>query len=295
MVLENLCNRVGDMQILPRGMMGYNHAAIVAGSGRVCWDDLRGDMGVHLSLPATALANLGVSPVSLLIDLYQNFGMKFTRIDLAGDDLKGVLSLDEIGKLTRAKNYVSRWDDWSFNENSKGGCTYYYGAVQSKVRLCIYDKAAERCAAGEDFKGPWVRAELRMKQERADKAARYIFDHIDAWQEWAAGLIKGYIDFKIPSADSNKSRWVTAPWWDEFLGGVSKERLTFSRGVRTIEESVAWFDHQLQPTLCAMQIVLGRDKVSDMIAGGARRMKAKHLAMIDLELAYRRGVTGEAE
>jgi hypothetical protein len=44
-----------------------------------------------------------------------------------------------------------------------------------------------------------------------------------------------------------------------------------------------------------MQIVLGREKVSNMIAGGASRMKAKHLAMIDLELAYRRGVASEAD
>ena len=182
---------------------------------------------------------------------------------------------------------MSRWNDWDFYKNKKGGRTFYYGSAQSNARLCIYDKAAERRAAGENFVGHWIRVELRLKEERAHKVAEHIVNHPDTWQMWAAGLIKGYLDFKISSGDSNKSRWVTASWWDEFLGFVGKERITFSRVIRTIEDTQEWFERQLAPSLCAMQTVLGADKVSQMIASNAPRMKAKHSAMIDLALAYR--------
>lgn len=291
-VLDDLGELLGDFQELPRGMMGYNHAAIVLGSGRVCWNDTRDDMGVHVSLPATALANLGMCPVSLLFVLSEKFGMKFTRIDLAGDDLKGVLNLDTIDKSVRDVHFVSRWrkvkrvEDF---ENGEGqGCTFYFGSPSSDTQIRIYDKAAERRAAGERFVGHWIRVEIQSRGERAHAVAEYILKHPKTWQTWAAGYIKGYLDFKILSGDSHKSRWATAVWWDEFLGFASKERLTFSVGVRTIEDVARWCDRQLAPSLCALRAVVGEDKFSDLVSRGASRLKPKHLAMIDLALAYQK-------
>ncbi len=290
-VLDDLHDLLGDFQGLPRGMLGYNHAAIVAGSGRVCWNDTRDDMGVHVSLPATALGNLGVCPVSLLATFFERFGMKFTRIDLAGDDLKGVLNLDTIDKSVRDVHFVSRWRKVKrvedFENGKSQGRTFYFGSQSSDTQIRIYDKAAERRAAGENFVGHWVRVEIQSRGDRAHAVADYIFKHPDSWQTWAAGYIKGYLDFKILSGDSHKSRWITAAWWDEFLGFVSKERLTFSVGVRTIEDVKEWFDRQLAPSLCALQIVEGADKVSEMIASSSHRMKPKHIAMVDLALKYR--------
>jgi phage replication initiation protein len=205
---------------------------------------------------------------------------------LVKNNLKGILDLDTISAFTRSRSYVSRWQEWSYNENSTGGRTFYYGSPTSETRLCIYDKAAERCAAGQLFVGPWIRVELRLKDKRAQKAAEYIVSHPDDWQPWAAGLIKGYLDFKNPTADQNGSRWPTAPWWDEFLEFAAKERITFSVDVRTIEDIKAWFDRQLAPSLCALQTVVGAEKVSTMIASQSHRMKSKHHAMIDLARSY---------
>jgi phage replication initiation protein len=283
--LDSVKELLGEMQELPYGQHGYSHGAIVVGSGRVYWHPERSDMGVHISLPPTAMANVGKHPVELLIDLF-NLGVEFTRIDLAGDDLKGILNLDTISEFTRSRRYVSRWHDWSYNDNSEGGRTYYYGSPTSESRLCIYDKAAERSAAGQLFVGHWIRVELRLKGKRAQKAAEYIVSHPDDWQPWAAGLIKGYLDFKIPSTDANKSRQESAPWWDEFLGFAVKERITFSVDVRTIEDIQEWLDRQLAPSLCALQTVVGAEKVSAMIASNAHRMKPKHHAMIDLARGY---------
>jgi phage replication initiation protein len=289
-VLGYLHELLGDFQELPRGMMGYNHAAIVAGSGRVCWDDKRDDMGIHVSLPATAITNLGYNPVSLLIDLCENLGMRLSRLDLAADDLKGTLNFDAIENSVRCVHFVSRWTKVRrFEEIENGqslGRTYYFGSPSSDTQIRIYDKAAERRAAGENFVGHWIRVEMQLRDERAHKAAEHIVKHPDTWQVWAAGLIKGYLDFKTVSSDSNKSRWLTATWWDDFLGRVSKERITFSRDIPTIERVQEWFDRQLAPSLCAMQTVLGADTVSKMIASNSSRMKAKHRAMIDLARKY---------
>ncbi len=289
-VLDDLHDLLGDFQELPRGMLGYNHAAIVVGSGRVCWDDMRDDMGVHVSLPSTALGNLGVCPVSLLAIFLERFRMKFTRIDLAADDLKGILNLDTIDKSVRDMYFVSRWRKVKrvedFENGKSQGLTFYFGSQSSDTQIRIYDKAAERRAAGENFVGHWVRVEIQSRDDRAHAVAEYIFKHPDSWQTWAAGYIKSYLDFKIPSGDSHKYRWVTAGWWDEFLGFVSKERLTFSVGVRTIEDVQEWCDRQLVPSLFALRTVLGEVKFSNLISGGASRLKPKHLAMIDLALSY---------
>jgi len=296
-VLEYLHELLGDFQELPRGNYGYNHAAIVAGAGRVFWHDERNDMGVHVSLPATAIVNLGYNPVLLLADLYEQGMMEFTRVDLAGDDLKGTLNFDVIEKSVRSVHFVSRWNKVRCFEDIENGeslgRTYYFGSPSSDAQIRIYDKAAQCRAAGENFVGHWIRVELQLRDERAHKAAEYIVKHPDTWQTWAAGLIKGYLDFKIASSDSNKSRWVTTAWWDDFLEFASKERITFSRGIRTIENVKEWFDRQLAPSLCAMQTVLGADAVSEMIERSAPRMKAKHRAMIDLARLYQKPASAQ--
>lgn len=291
-ILEYLRQWLGEFQELPHGNYGYARSAIAVGSGRVYWHDQRVDMGVHVSLPSTAISNLGLNPVSLLCE-FLGYGVDFTRIDLACDDTKGILNLDEIERAVRCTDYVSRWHKVKRIEDivdgKSSGRTYYFGSSSSDATIRIYDKAAERRAAGENFVGDWIRVEIEAHNKRAHKIAEHIATHQGDWQAWAAGLIKGYLDFKIPSADSNKSRWLTASWWDELLGFTSKERLTFSVGVRTIEDIESWFDRQLAPSLCALQVVKSKDGLSEMISKASYRLKEQHIAMINLALSYHEG------
>ncbi|CAG0964697.1 hypothetical protein ANRL3_01111 [Anaerolineae bacterium] len=248
-------------------------------------------MGIHVSLPPTVFSNLGINPASLLIDLYQ-YGLECTRIDLAADDLKGILNLDVIETSLRAHHYVSRWDKWdkheSFDKVGSLGVTYYLGSRSSAVKIRIYDKAAERRAAGEDFKGLWIRVEIELHKKRAHATGEHIVAHPNNWSVWAAGIIKGYVDFKLASADSNKSRWLTTGWWDEFLGFAAKERITFSVGIRTVEDLQRWYDRQLAQSMKVLQKYYGKEKFAKMIASPAVQLKEKHRAMLELAESYKR-------
>jgi len=277
-----------DWIALPKGMYGYASAALVYESGRVLWGG-SDDMGVHVSLPSSAISLSGFDPISLLVDL-RKLGMRFTRVDLAADDFEGILNLDSIEHCTKNGLFASRWRKWLYNEDSGGGRTWYYGDSQSDARMRIYDKAAERRGAGEDYQGHWVRVELRLKDERADAAVSYIIQHLDGWHGWACGVIRGYIDFKDDSSsDSNATRRKTALWWDRFLQSASRQRITVPIEVRTIDDVARWFEHQLAPSVCVLRTVFGEDKFTDMVTAGSSRWRSKHLSMIDRALAYGSG------
>lgn len=60
-VLSDLQKILNGWQELPRGGYGYEFAAIVCGSGRVYWSRARPEMGVHISMPSSAIDVSGYS------------------------------------------------------------------------------------------------------------------------------------------------------------------------------------------------------------------------------------------
>lgn len=274
--LRELRDLFRDWQELERGGYGYEFAAIVCGSGRVYWSRARPEMGVHISMPSSAIDVSGYSGESLLYILC-NLGAKFTRVDIALDDMAGLLNLDTIGNAIDAAQYVSRFKKWTFIKNSEGGRTYSFGSRSSDSFVRIYDKAAEQKAIGH-----WIRVELELKRDRANAAADYILKNPDNWREKACGWLLGMIDFKIPSNDTNKSRWQSADWWHKFLQFVQKARIIVYRAERTVEDLRAWIESQVTPSLFVLLDVLGWEQVLRMIGEASARLKPKHLAMINL-------------
>lgn len=275
-ILTELRDFLGGWQQLERGGYGYECSAIVWRTGRVYWSPSRSEMGVHISLPSSALDLAGVSPEALIVDL-SNEGAKFTRIDFAADDLKGTLDLEIIGKAVKARQYVARSKKWTHIENSEGGQTYGFGSRSSDSYIRIYDKAAE-----QNVPGHWIRVEIELKRERAQAAVDYVLSNCGNWAGQAASWILGMLDFKLPSKDSNKSRWDTAKWWLEFLGFVQKGRLFVSRVIHTADDLRAWIESQVTPSLFVLIRVIGWEEVLRIIGEACTRLKAKHFAMIDL-------------
>lgn len=87
--------------------------------------------------------------------------MNISRLDVAGDDNDGVLTLDKITQQTRTRKYIckARRCVWMAGDEEE----VIFGASSSSTRLRIYNKALER-----GVEGPWVRVEFQLRDEAAD-------------------------------------------------------------------------------------------------------------------------------
>lgn len=160
--------------------------------------------------------------------------VKFKRIDLAYDDHEGVLNLDQIYDDWKAWNFTSQtYCDSEITSRDrrkdKIGRTVYIGRYRkSDVYIRIYDKAAERDYS--DGERHWIRVELSINNDRADPAADLIVDYEDPGKVFS-GVLQRYCAFRVPSGDSNKSRWPVAPYWSALIQDIESMRLWLSPGL----------------------------------------------------------------
>jgi len=291
----------GDVQMLDRGWRGYTNAGLLAGGkGRVGWSPERPEMGCHVSLGSQALDVLGVlddrwADRPGVVELVQDdLEGHVTRFDAAFDDQGDVLDLDTIERALFAGEYTSRWKGGrvvkGFGGNL-GGRTFYLGSPKSDAMLLIYDKAEERAAKGEPFDGDhWVRVELRLRRGRADAAAslfKRARDNASAVMSHLAGVLRGYIEFKVPNAtDTNKRRWEPASWWLRFLGFVEKARLPVVADlqVKTLGDVQNWITAQVSPSLALLEEGMGFDQAWAFLFSeaqeGRHRWKSRHRAIL---------------
>lgn len=140
------------------------------------------------------------------------------RIDIAFDDMTGILDINEIYRHTYELNYVSRLRESEChvkNGNNTRGLSVDFGSKSSNVFVRIYDKAAERGFSPEEVPH-WVRCELQLKDENAggflalssEKGMNTVYK----------GVLKNYLSFReYDETDTNKRRWEECTWWTEFL------------------------------------------------------------------------------
>lgn len=152
--------------------------------------------------------------------------VRLTRLDVAYDDMTGVLNIDQICDKTRLGEFVSRIRRYESIYGSKGN-SVNFGSKGSNVFIRIYDKARER---GFTDGRHWVRCELQIRKENAcgfvNKLARIELS------ELYTGVLKNYLSFREANEnDSNKRRWEESPWWTEFLDHVSAISIVEKPGV----------------------------------------------------------------
>lgn len=204
--------------------------------GKSAESKVRHDMGICLNLSGTgcrAYEQYGRGDwMELLTYICTKRGkINVTRLDLAYDDHTGVLDIHQIERDVRDRNYVTRarktqviWSD-DLNEDIQG-MTVEVGSRQSKVLIRIYDKAAER---GFDHNRHWIRVEVQLRELRALAAVAELIQkhHIG---KTAAGIVRNYCTFRIPTGDTNKSRWPIADYWDKLLLDMERIKLWISPG-----------------------------------------------------------------
>lgn len=201
------------------------------------------DMGVWVEMSGQGCRSFEeFSTLSALFDdlfyfIHSNC-LKITRLDVAYDDHIGVLDINRIARDVEDQNYISRMRFWEVVKSSKG-TSIYIGSPQSKVRIRFYDKAAER---GLSDGSHWIRVELQLRDGRA---AEFTTIPLPVGQAFS-GVLLNYLRFVTPNeADSNKSRWLTASYWDDFIGDVCRISIFTKPGTEyNLEKCESFvFDH----------------------------------------------------
>lgn len=142
--------------------------------------------------------------------------MNVSRLDIAGDDKTGILSLDKIVKYTRDGKYISkaRRRIWISGDEEE----VMFGASSSETRLRIYNKALER---GVD--GPWVRVEFQLRDDAADSFILNLLEKEGEIGIVYGGVLLNYLRYvtRCPAdCKNNYDRIPTVSWWSSFCSDL---------------------------------------------------------------------------
>ena len=274
------------------GGMGYTSSANILDGGRIFWHTERPEMGIHLRLNGQSLSLTGFTALGLL-NYALDKGGRITRLDIAFDDLLGLLDVQHMyekllsGAVTTRFRKVARVQGAAVGENRKIGDTLNIGSRSSQAFVRIYDKKAEQEYRGIDVSeiGSWTRVELELKKEKAHMFSGLLARSSTSKDNGTAGemsvnLLYGLLDFKVVDQnDDNKTRWATSGWWLEFLGANKKLRLSIPVSIKTIDTAKRWVATQVAPTLAMILLsemddngVSGYDFIMDSIFLGQERL-----------------------
>lgn len=277
--IEGVKRRFGkDWSQMDHGFLGYR-SGLVNGGVKILYDGNPG-MGIHVQVSGTGCRELEASGLvrdwqQFLVGLVQV--ARLTRLDVAMDDREELIDLDRVRDCIATNNVVTRFKGWSedtsgkFGAEEQQGRTISFGSRTSNTYLRMYNKAAER-----GVEGHWTRVEIEVKGENADALARKI---IEGDLGVVAGLLRNYIDFKVPSeGDTNRSRWKSQEWWEKFVAWAERVRLKLDPKVRDLETVKAWLRMQVAPLLAVLVAAEGGDLavLSKLTHEGKQRWKSRH-------------------
>jgi hypothetical protein len=186
--------------------------------------------------------------------------------DVAGVPVSSFADLDTC--VTRSHGVAVHYDDGEMEEGSTDVMnarimhrrreiqTVTFGSASSRIQACIYDKRAETKASGKSWQldaarergwdgcSPLTRVEFRWRGRALDEYPELrlrALDALDRADEWMLRLWRyattESVRFVVPTADSNRSRWLvpTEEW--SVVAGIVDERHAVAR-VRCVSESV---------------------------------------------------------
>lgn len=293
----------------PRGASGYKHM-LKYETISVLYDGST-DMGIHVDCTGSSVGLLlesysrtytvstpfgeGVnvydfneSNVSHFVRHVLEIG-QFTRLDIALDNTCDIIfGIDEIRGYIKSGRCVSKWRTSQvlcenvINDFSLVGNTLYFGSKQSDIQLRIYDKRLERnkslsLDSDSIVNYEWLRWELQLRGERCKNACD-ILTRVYCIGSVFMGILANYLRF-INLDDSNKSRCSTLNKWDDFIGNVSKLRLTVIKELKSLDEERKSFERQQGRKIAKMFYAMDGDL--DYFMGLVQRFECR-LTLNDL-------------
>lgn len=185
------------------------------------------EMGIHVQLSGGGLETIipNVGGVYELLDEIEASEGKVTRLDISIDAFDSGMEISMLELLIDDERTVKASSKHLAISSSGGGKTLYVGSRQSERYLRIYNKSAERLAAGADnaFSDDWKRIELEVKGKKAQALAHTLV----AAEKPQAAIIRdwivGFIDF--PQYDV----WRAVMGETSAIMSISHRKLTNSR------------------------------------------------------------------
>jgi len=273
---------------LNRGIYGYRRSLRF---GNICvYFDGQANMGCHVVMSGQGCrqyeSQFHKIPWFALFATAIKFNGRFTRLDIAHDNVDGALDLAklkeailnlEVRSRFRKASETQNFDLSPETEQSAEGHTLYFGKRSSRVFLRFYDKAAQ---LGLPFL--WNRAELELKDNRAHEAAKHLSAGVPVGQLFV-GILNQYLSI-IDRDDSNTTRCSIKPWWSAWLQSTEKIKLTTAKETKTVDEVMKYVKRQYAPSLAMIKQHLGafpfNEYIRELIKDGSDRMGLKHEQML---------------
>ena len=218
---------------------------------------------------------------------------RLTRLDVAFDDVTGLLDINQICDYTRKEYFTCRMKTYEVIYGSRGNSSTF-GRKGSNVFIRIYDKARER---GFTDGRHWIRCEIQL---RSDAAVGFCSQLSDA-EPWSlySGVLSHYLMFREPGDDSNKSRWDVCPWWLTFLDHARAVSLLSHPGVLyNLSKAEKYFFTQPIGTVKTLLKIYGTDKFIKMIKEARMPNNPKYqqlVSTVEAEMARGRSHVPEFE
>ncbi|SHJ84363.1 replication initiation factor domain-containing protein [Alicyclobacillus tolerans] len=281
-----------EFLLCERGMLGYQTQYRL--DNMVILTDGKQGMGTHVILSGSGCRLLESSvllPNGLnwrdWLSSVLSLGAKFTRCDIAIDEFSGVLNVHRVADFVRSGLVRTRFRKPMIQEGisvgngvaSSDGVTVYFGSPQSKIRVRFYDKAAE-----QSLDTVWNRCELQTRDSRSQALVNLFCNGLELGSV-VRGVLASYIAFvDDKSSDSNFSRRSVVSWWDGFLLGVSRLKLTIPKSDKSIDDILSHFSHQYAPLLGSILSGFGDFEslhhwIDSVARIGIKRMKSKHFIL----------------
>ena len=310
-VLDGLKLLLGDdWQEMEKPFYGYR-AGARCGNIVLLWAGSTDAMGIHVQISGQGCRELegrhsaaGGGDLDWRTWFFHRVkeGARFSQTHMAFDDLDGMISVQQVTDAFRAGQCVTRFSTFEPRETfgASGERTsqgFYFGKRAQDTSICIYDKKLEqehkdkgKAIDVEEYErkvkameNGWTRVELRNRNKRSHALVLRIIE--EGWGI-VAGVLRGYLDIRVPEADTNKSRWSTVSWWDKFCSFASRARLIVEGVVKTMQTQLAWLDRQVGTVLAMVNTVLP-DPVGflqGIMERGAARFGKRHLNIMSAYL-----------
>lgn len=219
---------------------------------------------------------------SFLMDPLAEFHI--THIDLAFDDHTGILDMDQLLEDTDNRHYRSRSRWWKVEYGSCGS-TIYHGSPQSKIRVRIYDKAAERGLLDGTH---WIRVEVVLRHENATGAIAAILEKQNVGSVFS-GVLSNYLVYCDPSTDSNRSRWEPTKYWSVLLAAAEPIHIAAAPGSEyNIFHLERYLFDQAGGAIYTWLQIQGIDSLEELIKKRNKPLNPKHKHLIDAHNRLRR-------
>ena len=224
----------------------------------------------------------------------KEYGVNFSRIDVAYDDYNHLLDFDVIESKMRNDQVVTRLrnkqqvEGYSKIENlsssNSKGVTYYFGNRSSEAFVRFYDKKIEQISKGNpvsDDIETWQRYEVVLKREKANDFVNK-YEACEDLSRLYMQIIGGLIRF-IDDTDVNKARCKTSLFWEQFTSNETPVKLASKEMDSDLSTVIEWFDKAVANSLIVLLAIAeseGIDFVSEL-ANSGRQLSAKQQNLLN--------------